>query len=49
MAKSQPAKSPVIRPGTGSGSRPNSGTMKIKHSAPEDKHTLGKAPKGALK
>lgn len=43
------AKSPVIKPGTGSGSRPMAGSTKTKVSSPADNHTMGRAPKGALK
>lgn len=43
------AKSPVIKPGTGSGSRPMAGSTKTKTSEPMDKHKLGRAPSGYLK
>lgn len=39
-------KSAVIRPGTGSGSRPKGGSTMTKTSAPEDKHGLGRKPSG---
>lgn len=38
--------SAVIKPGTGSGSRPMGGSTKTPVSAPEDKHTLGRKPSG---
>ena len=42
--------SSVIRPGTGSGSRPTGGKTHTPTSAPTDQKTLGgRAPKGALK
>jgi hypothetical protein len=41
--------SQVIHPGTGSGSRPSGGSIKTPTSEPKDKHTLGRAPAGALK
>ena len=41
--------SAVIKPGTGSGSRPMSGNTKTPVSAPMDKHTMGRSVKGALK
>lgn len=43
------AKSPVIKPGTGSGSRPMAGNTKTKMSNPSDSHGLGRKPPGALK
>ncbi len=45
----QASTSAIVKPGTGSGSRPNAGSIKIKTSAPEHPHHLGKTPKGALK
>lgn len=41
--------SSVIKPGTGSGSRPNSSKVAVMDSAPKDKHGLGRKPPGALK
>lgn len=46
-AKKDMGKSPVIRPGTGSGSRPMAGKTKTKDSSPTDQHTLGRYGKGA--
>ena len=36
--------SAVIKPGTGSGSRPMGGSTKTPMSAPDDKHGLGRKP-----
>lgn len=41
--------SQVIRPGTGSGSRPMGGSTKTMTSNAQDNHTLGRAPAGYLK
>lgn len=38
--------SSVIKPGTGSGSRPTGGSTKTPMSHPEDKHGLGRKPAG---
>lgn len=47
---SMPKKSSsVIKPGTGSGSRPTGGSTKTPMSAPVDKQGLGRKPPGALK
>jgi hypothetical protein len=50
MKKSSNQKqSSVIKPGTGSGSRPNGGgKYPIKTSAPEDKHGLHRKPGGKV-
>lgn len=50
MAKSTSKKSSaVIKPGTGSGSRPKGGSTHTPTSEPTDKHGLGRKPPGALK
>ena len=41
--------SSVIRPGTGSGSRPSGGSTRTSTSEPSDKRGIGRAPKGWLK
>lgn len=40
------ASSNVIKPGTGSGSRPMAGSTKTPMSHPEDKHGLSRKPAG---
>lgn len=52
MKKEMPknmGKSPVIKPGTGSGSRPMAGSTKTKDSSPTDKHGMGRKTPNALK
>lgn len=49
MKKGGKKSSQVIRPGTGSGSRPSGGSTKTMTSNAADNHTLGRAPAGALK
>lgn len=40
--------SAVIKPGTGSGSRPHGGSTKTPMSDPSDQHGLHRKPKGSL-
>lgn len=47
--KTKEKQSSVIRPGTGSGSRPTGGSTKTPMTHPTDDHKLGRAPAGALK
>lgn len=43
-SKSSPAKSKVIKPGTGSGIGVKAGSTKTPMSHPDDKHGLGRKP-----